>query len=170
MKKWLVMTRGAPGAGKSTFLRENGLSEYTVNPDLIRAQQAGLYLDEDDVEQRGFVDELEVWRQVELEVRERMEHGEPVIIDATFQQVRDFKMPAKLANQFKYSPAILDFTKVPLSVAIERNSKRSGWAKVPDGVIQTAYERFRKNSIGKPLLVVDFEEFENSPLYPALKG
>ena len=170
MKKWLVMTRGAPGAGKSTFLRENGLAMYTVNPDLIRTQQAELYVDEDNVERRGFVDEAKVWRQVELDVRERMENGQPVIIDATFQQSRDFKMPAKLAGQFKYTPAILDFTKVPLSVAIERNSKRSGYQKVPENVIHTAYDRFRKNTVGKGLLVVDFKDFENSPLYSALKS
>ena len=170
MKKWLVMTRGAPGSGKSTFLRENGLSHLTINPDLIRAEQAGIYLDDDNIEQRGFVDETSVWRQVELEVRERMETGEPVIIDATFQQLRDFKMPAKLANQFKYKPAILDFTSVPMNTAIDRNAKRSGWAKVPESVISTAYERFRKNVIGKGLLVVKFSQFESSPLYSALKG
>lgn len=168
MKKWLVMTRGAPGSGKSTFLREKGLSKYTINPDMIRAEQAGLYMDEDGIEQRGFVDEASVWRQVELDVRERMEKSEPVIIDATFQQLRDFKMPAKLANQFKYSPAVLDFTKVSQQTAISRNSKRQGWAKVPEEVISTAYERFRKNAIGKGLLVVDFEDFENSALYFAL--
>lgn len=168
MKKWLIMTRGAPGSGKSTFIRENGLSHLTINPDLIRVEQAGVYADEDNVEQRGFVDEASVWRQVEIEVRERMESGNPVIIDATFQQLRDFKMPAKLANQFKYKPAVLDFTGVPINTAIDRNAKRRGWAKVPDTVITTAYERFKKNIIGSGLLVVKFDQFENSPLYAAL--
>lgn len=164
MTYWLIMTRGAPGSGKSTFLRENGLAKYTVNPDFIRAELGGLYIDSDGTEQRGFVDESEVWKQVESEVRQRMEDRQHVIIDATFQQARDFRMPAKLIKQMKpkFRPMVLDFTGVTKDVAKERNSQRDGWARVPEKVIDNAYQRFKQNPLGTSLLSVPFDEFLNT--------
>ena len=32
----LFLLRGAPGAGKSTFIRNNNLENYTLSPDMIR--------------------------------------------------------------------------------------------------------------------------------------
>lgn len=164
MTYWFIMTRGAPGSGKSTFLRESGLAEFTVSPDFIRAELGGLYTDSDGIAQRGFVDEEEVWRQVESEVRQRMENRQHVIIDATFQQARDFKMPAKLIGQIKpkFKPMVLDFTSVPKGVAKQRNAERTGWAKVPDSVIDMAYQRFKANPLGKNLLSIPFSEFSRS--------
>lgn len=166
------MTRGAPGSGKSTFIRENGLARFAVSPDLIRAEQGGLYFDSDGIEQRGFVDEESVWKQVESEVRQKMERKEHVIIDATFQQAKDFKMPAKLISQIKprYQPVILDFTSVPKSIVKERNLERIGWARVPDKVIDNAYQRFREKPTGTKLLNIPFDEFGGSRVAQDLGG
>ena len=32
----LLLMRGAPGSGKSTWIKENGLSNYVLEPDKIR--------------------------------------------------------------------------------------------------------------------------------------
>ena len=36
----LLVTRGIPGSGKSTFLAEQGLDTYTLSPDTIRLMLA----------------------------------------------------------------------------------------------------------------------------------
>lgn len=36
--KKLILFRGAPGCGKSTFIKNNGLEQYTLSTDLIRLE------------------------------------------------------------------------------------------------------------------------------------
>ncbi len=166
MPRLLILTCGAPGVGKSTLLRELGLWHLVVSPDMIRAQLGGIYV-VDGVEERGFFEEDEVWREVEIEVAERMKRSEPVIIDATFQLREHFKMPAKLANAHKYSVAVLDFRWVPKQTAIKQNSMRSGWQLVPEKVIDIAYKRFEKLKLGK-IKTIKSSDFENSEIHRSL--
>lgn len=145
--KILILTRGAPGSGKTTFLSQNGLSRYVVSPDSIRGQLGGVELDSKGEPQVGFFSEDDVWREVKLETRERMEDEEPIIIDATFQIPKHLEMPLKLALQYKYKPVILDFTGVPKDVSIMQNSLRKGWERVPEDVIENSYANFRRYRI-----------------------
>ncbi|WP_084812433.1 AAA family ATPase [Jannaschia sp. CCS1] len=163
----LILTCGAPGVGKSTLLRELDLWHLVVSPDMIRAQIGGIYV-VDGVEERGFFEEDEVWREVELEVAGRMKRSEPVIIDATFQLPEHFKMPAKLANEHNYGVAVLDFRWVPKQVAIKQNSMRSGWQLVPERVIDMAYKRYAKLKLGK-IRTIKSSDFEESELYRSLR-
>ena len=41
----LFLLRGAPGAGKSTWVKENQLEPYTLSADNIRQMTAGLVYD-----------------------------------------------------------------------------------------------------------------------------
>ena len=96
MSKLIILTRGAPGAGKTTFLENMGLTNHVVSPDEIRAKQGGVFLDPQGHEQRGPIDEREVWHEVETTIRRRMEQKYLIVVDATFQSTRDFTMPLKL--------------------------------------------------------------------------
>ena len=164
------MTRGAPGAGKSTFLRAHNLWALTVSPDQIRDDLGGLFEDDAGHIQRGAVAEAEVWRTVERDLHARMVDGRHVIIDATFQKTRDFEMPGRLAQAHGYRQAVLDFTMVPVEVALERNRLRSGRAKVPEAVIRRAYARFRKNKPSTTLAVIGFEDFPGHAVYGEIGG
>jgi predicted kinase len=169
--KVLILTRGAPGSGKTTFLSHNGLSRYVISPDSIRAQLGGVEVDSKGEPQIGYFREDDVWREVKLETRERMEDEEPVIIDATFQVPKHLEMPLKLANQFKYKPLILDFTGIPMNVSVTQNALRKGWERVPEEVIENAYANFKRYKIsGKSKIeALTPDQFSESELFSDLK-
>ena len=43
----LLLMRGAPGSGKSTWIKENNLEQYTLSPDTIRVMCSSLELQAD---------------------------------------------------------------------------------------------------------------------------
>ena len=159
--KVLFLTRGAPGAGKTTFLRRHGLQQYVISPDQIRCEIGGVYEVENGVQERGYFDERDVWKRVYDEVRERMLLKEGIVVDATFQNLRDFKTPLSLAKSHKYEVHIIDFTSIPEKTAQERNAQRKGWQHVPPDVISKAYSRFRADRLPKSTNVIPFFDFKN---------
>lgn len=168
MSKWMILTRGAPGAGKTTFLRELGLVHYVVSPDQIRCEIGGLH-DVGGVQERGFFQETEVWAQVREEIVDRMQRAMPVIVDATFQRVRDFEMPLRLAKKYRYSTQVIDFTMVPEETAQQRNAERNGWQRVPSKVISKAYQNFRREPMPKNTNLMPHLQFAKTPLYRELR-
>lgn len=168
--KILLLTRGAPGAGKTTFLEKHGLEKHVISPDQIRCEIGGVYEAGGGVLERGISNERDVWKQVYYRVREKMRKSERIIIDATFQNLRDFKTPLRLSKSYKYATHILDFTSVPERTAQERNAQRTGWQYVPPEVISRAYSRFRNGRPPKSVNVISFLEFENSSILEAMKS
>lgn len=162
MSKLILLTRGAPGAGKTTFLENMGLTRYVVSPDDIRAKQGSVFLDAQGHEQRGPIDEREVWLEVETTIRKLMEQQSLIVVDATFQSTRDFKMPLKLAKLFKYTVVCIDFSDVSLADLHHRNSKRTGWRLVPTEVIDAAYERIKHNKIPDDVAAIKPDQYARS--------
>ncbi len=163
---YLIVTRGAPGAGKSTFLRDKGLARLVINPDNIRVEVSEISADED-----YFPDaytEQKVWKRVYDDVRAELEAGSSVIIDATFQNDRDFKEPVQLHRLFRTKFLCIDFSSVSEATAKLRNAERSGWRRVPDEIVTRAYTRFRTGKISKYIEMVDYRNFEDHPAYSEL--
>ncbi|MEP3582524.1 MAG: hypothetical protein ABJN36_11090, partial [Cyclobacteriaceae bacterium] len=148
-----------------------GLIRYVVSPDSIRAHLGGVDVDSKGEPQIGFFSEDDVWREVKLETRERMEDEEPVIIDATFQVPKHLEMPLKLAIQFRYKPLILDFTGIPIDVSVTQNALRKGWERVPEDVIENAYANFKRYRIsGKSKIeTMTPDQFAKSELFSDFK-
>ncbi|MEP1208407.1 MAG: AAA family ATPase [Rhizobiaceae bacterium] len=167
-----VLTRGAPGCGKSTFLMDNGLSEFVISPDMIRADIGGIDYDQDGNPQIGYFREDEVWREVKSLIRERMEKDRPVILDATFQTPNHISMPLKVAAQFGYETIFIDFSNVAKETSLRQNALRRGWEKVPDSVVLRAYENLNKYRIRKNSKVTSFspDEFLRSQYFADLFG
>jgi predicted kinase len=79
----LVLMMGAPGAGKSTFIKEKGLEPYTLSPDTIRVMYQNPVLTKDGVTQITSANDKVVWEFLFRVLEERMKRGDFTIVDAT---------------------------------------------------------------------------------------
>ena len=149
----LILTRGAPGAGKSTFLAAQGLGPFTLTPDEFRLRRGGVVMSEAGDLAISHAHEKLVWRDVAQSLDFKMGQGQLVVVDATFQQGRDFTMPLNLAGKHRYQVSCIDFTGVPQALALERNRAREPWKVVQDEVVVRAYERFAKHRVPKAIEV-----------------
>lgn len=162
--RWLILTRGAPGAGKTTFLQDLGLRRFVIDPDQIRCEIGGLYDIGNGVQKRGPFDNAEVVARVRDEIRKRMQYNEPIIVDTTLQRLRLLLMPLSLAKKFGYCVTILDFSMVPEETAQLRNQKRKGWKYVSPRVISNAYQNFRCEPLPKGATSISYLAFAESKL------
>jgi len=164
VNKTLLITRGAPGAGKTTFLKKLGLYSFVVSSDQIRCEIGGIKILPNGAQQRGIVDESKVWSRVEEEIITRMHNDNTVIIDATFQKKLDFKMPLRTAKLYQYEVKVIDFTMISEKKAISQNANRQGWQLVPPKVISEAYKNYRKEKLDHKIKNIPYFIFEDTAL------
>ena len=160
----LVVTRGIPGSGKSTYLENMGFSEYVVSPDSLRLMFASPICNTDGELSISQADNKKVWGMVKEVLAQRMAHGHFTIVDATHvstQSLRDYK---QLADQFRYRLVCLDFSDVSLQVALDRNISREEHKRVPESVIRAMHQKLVASEIPGYYEVVRPGHF--SPSYP----
>jgi predicted kinase len=156
--KHLILLRGAPGSGKSTFVSQQNLTPYTICPDEIRLSIGGIVLTDEGREMIDQSHETEVWQEVARLTEDRMQRGELIVIDATFQQTQDFAFFIQIAAQYTYTIYCIDFTHVSQAQAIAQNVMREPYKQVPEFVIQRAYERFQNHPLPAGITVLSAEE------------
>ena len=85
----LLLMRGVPGCGKSTFIKEKGLEPYVLSADALRLLYASPVMDKMGkwcISQRN--DKL-VWPMLLKALEERMKRGCFTVVDATNIRGRD---------------------------------------------------------------------------------
>ena len=140
----LIILRGAPGSGKSTFVKNHNLTPYTLCPDDIRVMCASreLHADGSFKIAKDQNVEKETWKIVMDLLEYRMSRGELTVIDGTASKTKDIKKYKDLADQYRYRIYCVDFTDVPLDVCKQQNRMREEDKIVPDEVIENIYARF----------------------------
>ena len=157
----LVLLLGAPGAGKSTWVKENQLEEYTLSSDQIR-----LMMETPRVNPKGELyisqrNDKRVWQILFEILEERMKRGEFVIIDATHSRPKLINRYRNFAKKYRYRVSIIDFTDISLVELFERNKHR-GYKNVPEDAVKNIYERLQQMKIpGWVDKVIKPKEFEN---------
>lgn len=140
----LVILRGSPGSGKSTWIKENHLEPYTISPDNIRTMVCAPILEEGNTH---FVisqeNENYVWSLLFEVLEKRMEHGDFTVIDATHSRQSDFTRYNQLCDTYRYRKYVVSFTDIPLEECKRRNKSREEYKWVPDEVIDKMYARFQ---------------------------
>lgn len=140
--KILAILRGVPASGKSTFIKENNLEQYTLCPDDYRIKLGAIEVDETG---RQFIskrfDKI-AWRNMYEDLESQMKLGKFIIIDATSNKESSFSEYKKLVKLYRYQMVIVDFTKdieindEYICMIKERNHNRTPSYKiVPDSVI-----------------------------------
>ena len=100
--KQLLLMRGVPGVGKSTFIKEKGLENYTLSPDTLRLQFGSLiYNEEGRIAITQDKDNL-VWKTLFEILENRMSNGEFTVIDATHSTGKLIKRYEKLVRKYGY--------------------------------------------------------------------
>lgn len=143
----LLLFRGAPGVGKTTYIRENGLSNYCLSSDDIRMMYQSPMLQVDGTEQIAMQNEKAVWNTLFELLEARMERGEFVVIDATNSKTQEMNRYKDLANTYRYRIYCIDMTDVPIEECKRRNLLRPEYKRVPEASIDKMYARFKVQKI-----------------------
>lgn len=160
MRKF-VITRGAPGCGKSTLIREKGLDTHTVSSDSIRLLVASTHMNPDGTIGISQKEDKWVWEKIYEILEIRFKHGLFTVFDATNTRTADLNALKQLANKYNYEVYCVDFSDIPIETVKERNKNREAYRQVPEVVIDRMYERLKNNAIPFGITVVKPENFDS---------
>lgn len=163
----LVVTRGAMGAGKSTFIKNNGLEQYTISPDSIRLMIQSPIMNEYGGLSISTQNERRVWELLFSILEERMKRGEFTIVDACHSKPSDFTKYKELAKEYRYRFSCIDFTDVPIEVCKAQNKQRDSYKHVPEERIDVLYERFKGDGVPNSVKVFKPHEYNELAQYTA---
>lgn len=157
----LILLRGIPASGKSTFIRENRLEQYTIDVDRIRllfGNPKTNSLAEQFISQEH---NKKVWGLVYEFLTERMEKGETTIIDATHCENKYIERYRQIACKYGYEIIVVDF-KTDILKAFENNKKRKKYQFIPEEVIINMELKLKEQPILKHTTYLTPEEFLDS--------
>ena len=156
----LIILRGASGCGKSTFIKNNDLENYTLSTDTIRLMFSSPELGIDYKESIPQFNNKKVWDLLYTLLEERMKKGEFTIIDAVHAYADEsFPIYKKLAEKYRYRLYVLDFTDIPKEEVYERNKGREIYRQVPESSIDRVFKAFEKERISTAFKVIKPENF-----------
>lgn len=158
----LVIFRGSPACGKSTFIKEHNLEQYTLSADNIRLMCQSPVLTVDGGQTISCTNDKKVWNILFDILEERMIRGEFIVVDATNSKTAEMTRYKKIAETYRYRIICIDMTDLPIEECKRRNkSRQPSYKIVPEHVIDNQYSRFETQQIPSGIKVIKPEEFEN---------
>lgn len=133
--KSLILLRGLPGCGKSTFITKNKLEPFTIESDKVRLMYSSFRTDKEGNISIDGKEDAKVWATVMDMLETRMKRGAFTVLDATNIYNKDLSKYKSLAEKYRYRVYVVDFTDVPVEECKFRNSHRDYYKVVPDFVI-----------------------------------
>lgn len=156
----LLLLRGSAGCGKSTWIEQNGLKNYTLSADDIRMLCSSPSLTVSGKEEINQSNDSVVWSTLFKLLELRMQNGEFTVIDATNSKTSEMNRYKELCAAYKYRIYCVDFTDIPIEVTKERNRMRPEIKQVPDEVIDKMYSRFQTQKIPSGITVIKPNELD----------
>ncbi len=151
----LIILRGVPGCGKTYWVTQNHLEDYTLSIDLIRNMYITPRMNHQDGKMiNSFKEDNIVWNFLFSILELRMMSGEFTIIDAVHSKPSDFSKYATLAEKYRYRMYCVDFSDVPLNVIKERMKTRKSNKQVEFDVLENLYERLNAFKIPKYFKII----------------
>lgn len=156
----LVILRGACGSGKSTWIKNMNLENYTLCADTIRllVESPILTADESKITISQQNDSY-VWSLLFELLEKRMQRGEFVIIDATHSRSSDFSRYNNLCSKYRYRKYYVDFSDVDIETCKKQNLMREPYKRVPEKVIDKIYSRLKTQQKTSGWVEVDRRHF-----------
>lgn len=146
--KYLILTHGVPGSGKSTFVAncfENRSDTNIICPDNLR-EEFNEYKEE-----WGDNFEYEIWKRVDERLKKSLVENRITVLDATFIHrqaiLRQYKTMNQIDPTIKF--IIVDFSDLSLEHCLENNRKRrdNGGRFVPEDVIEKMYNKIKRTKL-----------------------
>lgn len=135
----LLITRGAMGSGKSTWIRENGLEPYALSADSIRMLLQYPRLQADGKFKDELAHDNKVWEFLFDLLETRMQKGEFTVIDATHIRANTMTKYKTLAQKYRYRVFCVDFSHVELETVQSQNLDRPDYKHVPKERVEYAH-------------------------------
>jgi len=142
----LILMRGLPGSGKSSWIKDKGYEIYTLCADTLRLMFSA---PNPQISQK---DNSRVWKLLFEMLEERMKTGSLTVIDALHLNWKSIKCYLPLCEKYQYLLKIVDFSDVPLENCLERNKVREDYKYVSEKVIIKMHNKIKSsdnNKIGK---------------------
>ena len=158
MRKLFIL-RGVMGSGKSTFIKDNNLEDYTLNPDKIRLMYNSPEMTINYNEMIPQFNNNKVWTLLFEILEYRMSKGELTFIDAMHVYSDDLSIYKKLAEKYRYRLYIIDFTDIEYEELLSRNNQREIKKRVPEESIKRVYKALLKEKIPKAFTIIKPKEF-----------
>lgn len=133
----LIVLRGAPGSGKSTFVRQMDWEDYALSMDQLRLIRRAPELTSDGRFQISQEENSQVNGEFKSLIASRMSRGEFLIVDAQF--VTEPKDILQLARDNNYKAICVDFGSMPIEQVIDQNEKRPELRRVNEKIIHKFY-------------------------------
>lgn len=162
----LILLRGAPGCGKSTWIKENGLKPYALSADDLRLLCQSPVLQVDGTTGISQSNDKYVWKTLFQLLEIRMRNGEFTVIDATNSKTSEMKRYKDLCDAYRYRIFCVDFTDIPIDVTKKRNANREITKRVPEEVIDKMYSRFATQKIPSGIKVNRPDELDSVFMKP----
>lgn len=150
----MLLFRGAPGVGKSTYIKEHNLEQYTLSADDIRIMCQSPVMQIDGSMAISQANDKFVWNMLFQMLEARMQRGEFVVIDATNSKTQELSRYKDMATMYRYRMYCIDMTVVPIEVCKLRNKSRPAYKQVPESVIDNMYARFETQKIPAGITVL----------------
>ena len=157
--RMFLLLRGLPGSGKSTFIKENNLSDYTVSADNLRLILGSNELNIDGSYKVNQSVSKTMWKILYNILEYRFKIGAFTILDATNIKTKDIKKASKLAKEYRYRVYCLDFTEVEISSCIKRDALRDKNKQVGEKVIRRMADELITNTIPGGIKVIKPEDW-----------
>ena len=142
----LLILRGCMGSGKSTFIKNNNLTDYTLSADEIRLMFHSPSMTEDGSMSISARSDREVWNTLHKMLEVRMGSGDFTVIDATHKTSKAASKYLELADKYRYNCYQLNI-EATLEECLERNLLRDPIRRVPESEITRAYEILQANKL-----------------------
>ena len=163
----LILLRGAPGCGKSTWIENHNLKQYSLSADVLRTMIQSPMLDINGDFCVSQNNDKKVWEILFSLLEARMKRGELTVIDATNSKTADMNRYRTLAEEYRYRTYLVDFTDVPIDVCKEQNKSRPQYKQVSDDVIDLMYARFATQSVPGRIKVIRPDQLDTIWYKPA---
>lgn len=150
----LLLMRGAPGSGKSTWIKENGLEQYTLEADRFRMLVCNPEINEDGYFCISQKYDSIAWNMLFSCLEERMSRGDFTVIDATHSSSSMINKYRKLANKYRYRVYIKEIN-IPLEDLIKRDTERPEYKRVPHNAIERIHSLINNTKIPSWVSVIE---------------